>query len=136
DNRVQFLAHGNIAFIRQHVETGMQEAIKLAAHSLDHGGSAVSCVEAANTSGKVDHAVAIDVLDDSTFGFVYEDRRGMERSLHNGRVAPLHQRLRARPWNGSAKLNGGHRRVLSSRFSVPSCRPQLRFGNLMLLAEN
>ncbi len=120
--RVQLLADCDVALVGQHVEAGVQEPIELAAHGFDDGGCAMSGVEAADATGEIDQAVAVDVFHDRAFGFGDKNRRGVISRLHDGGVAPLHQRLRTRPGNGSAKLNGGHKSVLSSQFSVLSCQ--------------
>ena len=87
----------------------MQEAIKLTANGLDDWRRAMPGIEAADASGKVDKPVTVNIFDDRTFSLVDENGRGMKRALHNGSITPLHQRLRARPGNGSAKLNGRHK---------------------------
>ena len=105
---IQLLANCDVAFIRQHVEAGMQELVKLTAHSINDGGSAVPGVKAANAAGEVDQAIAVHVFDDGTFRLRNKDRRGVVGGLHDCGVAPLHQFLRTRSGNGSTQLNSGH----------------------------
>ncbi len=111
--RVQPLADGNIAFVGQYVEAGMQEAIQLAAHRLDHGRSPMSGVEASDAPGKINQPVTVNIFDHGSFRLGNENRRGMIRRLHHGSIAPLHQGLRPRSGNSCTQLNGGHKLVLS-----------------------
>jgi hypothetical protein len=100
--RVQLLANGDIAFVGQHVKTGVQKTIQLAAHGINHRRRAMSGVEAADAARKVDQAIAVDIFDDPTFGLGNKNRGGVIGRLHNGSIAPLHQRLRARSRNRGA----------------------------------
>src|SRR5437879_720689 len=97
----------------------MQEPIKLAANSLDNTGGAVSGIEAADATSKINEAVAVHIFDDGAFSFRNKDGRRVIRGLHNRSVTAFHQLLRARPGNRRAKLNGRHGKqfsVLSSQF--------------------
>ncbi len=71
----------------------MQEAIKLAAHRLDHSRRAMSSVEASDAPGKINQPVAVNILDDRALRLGDEYRRGMISPLHNGSIAPLHEGL-------------------------------------------
>src|SRR6266581_5668987 len=51
---VEFLTDCDVALVGKHIETGVQETVKLAAYGFDHGGGAVSSIEAANAAGKID----------------------------------------------------------------------------------
>ncbi len=125
DDRIQPLANGDVALIRQHVEAGVEKAIKLTANCVDDGGSAVPGIEAANASRKIDQTVAVYVFDDRAFRLRNKDRRGMECALHDRGIAPLHQRLRTWSGNRGAELNCRHDSSQFSEFDqycfCPSC---------------
>ena len=100
--RIQLLADRNVAFIGQHVKAGMQEAIKLATHRVNHRRSAMSGIEAADAAGKIDQAVAVNIFDDRSFSLGNKDGRSMISRPYNGRIPPLHESLRARSRNRCA----------------------------------
>jgi hypothetical protein len=71
----------------------MQEAIKLAAHGVNHSRRAMSGIEAADAAGKINQAVAVNIFYDRSFRLGNKDRRGVISRLHDGSIAPLHKRL-------------------------------------------
>src|SRR6266481_6069114 len=89
----------------------------------------MSGVEASDAAGKIKQPVAVNIFDDRSFRLGDEDRRGMISGLHNGSIAPLHKRLRARSGNRCAQLNGRHNSVLSSQLSVVSCQFSVKAGS-------
>src|SRR5258708_7226614 len=111
--RVQPLANGNIAFVRQYVEAGMQEAIQLAAHRFDNSRSPMSGVEASDAPGKINQPVTVNIFDHGSFRPRNEDWRGMISRLHPCSISPPHQGMRPRSGNSCTQLNGGHKLVLS-----------------------
>ncbi len=95
-------AERDVTLVGQHVEAGVQEAVELTPDGLDHARGAVAGVEAADATGEIDEAVAVDVFDDGTFSLVDEDRRGMEGCADYGGVTAAHEFVRAGAGDGSA----------------------------------
>jgi len=87
----------------------VQKTIELPANRFNDGGRAMSSVKAANAAGEIDQPVAVDIFDNRAFSLRDKDRRGVISRLHNSLVAARHQRLRTRPGNLSAELNGRHK---------------------------
>jgi len=69
----------------------VQEAIELAAHGVDHRRGAMSGVEAADATSKINQAVAVNILDDRPFRLGNEDRRGVKSRMYHGGIAPNHE---------------------------------------------
>ena len=71
--RVEPFADGHVAFVRQHIEAGVQELVELATNGFDDAGRAMACIEAADASGEVDEAIAIDIFYDRPVGLGDKD---------------------------------------------------------------
>src|SRR5271165_3606122 len=65
-------------------------------------------VEAANSAGEVDVAIAVDVFDRCAIGARGENGRGVGRTAWDRRFATRHQRARTRTWNFRSNLNRSH----------------------------
>jgi hypothetical protein len=68
----------------------MQEAVELGAQSSDDARSAMANVEAADAAGKIEKAIAIDVLEKGAFGARGENGRGVIDAARDGRGAAAH----------------------------------------------
>ena len=69
----------------------MQMLPELLADRGDHAAGAMTDVEAADTAGKIEIAITVDVLDDGAIGARSENERGIRRSARNGAFASRHQ---------------------------------------------
>jgi hypothetical protein len=65
-------------------------------------------VEAADASGKIDEAVAVDVIDDRAFRSRGKERRGVIRAAGNGGFAAGHKDAGLGAGDFGAKLDGRH----------------------------
>ena len=93
----------------------MQEAIELAADSLDHLGRAMAGVQATDTPREVNQMIAVNIFDERPLGAGNEDWRRMIKAPRRGNFGALHQLLRARPGNRCAQVDGWHS-VLINQF--------------------
>src|SRR5271165_134979 len=107
---IHALGQPHIALIWRDLHTGVQKAVELIFHGVDDFIPPVTHVDAANASGKVEIAVAIDVFEPGVFSLGYVDRRPVGKAAGHGFRAALRQRLRLRAGNRSAELNGRHRK--------------------------
>src|SRR5208283_3775942 len=91
--RVQFFSQRDVRLIRVDTEAGVQEFIELRAHSSFHSRRAVPNVQTADAAGKIQIAIAVDVLDAGAFGPGNENRRDQLRAARDGGFAARQQRL-------------------------------------------
>src|SRR5437879_2005794 len=107
-NFVHPLSKADIALIRRHLHAGVQEAIELVFHRIDYFLTTMAHIEAADASGKVDIAIAVDIFEPGPFGLGHINRRAMRKPARHGLRAALRQGLRLRARNYSAELNSRH----------------------------
>ncbi len=105
---VEPLGQPHVAPVGQHVKAGVQETVELLPDRLDHRRRTMPGVEAANAAGEIDHAVAVDVFNDSALGAIDEDGSYVESALGDCGIAALHQLLRAWAGDWGAELYAGH----------------------------
>jgi hypothetical protein len=91
----------------------MKEFVELAANGVNHSLLTMTGIRAADASGKVDVAVAVDVFQPGAFGFRDVDRRAVRKAAGHGLGAALGESLRLRTGDGRADSNGTH--VIFSR---------------------
>ena len=107
---VHALGKPDVALVGRDLHAGVQEAIELVFHRFDDRFLAMPDVEAADASGEVEVAVAVDVFEPGVFRLGDIDGRAVRKAAGHGFRAALGERLGLRAGNGSAKLNGRHRR--------------------------
>src|SRR5258705_3487452 len=90
---------------------------ELRLHRGDYTRRAVADVEAANSAGEIEVAIAVDVIDSGAFGARGEDGSSVRGAAGNGGFAAGHQSARGLTGNFSANLDRLH-----ERFSVRSQR--------------
>src|SRR5580704_1036836 len=104
-NRIEPFGQCDVALVGKYVEAGVKEAVELSTNGFDHTGSAMPCVEAADSTREIDEAVAVNVFDDSAFGFGDKHGRGVIGRAHDGSVTASHEILRAWARDWSTQLN-------------------------------
>src|SRR6266481_4767635 len=113
---VQLFGYGDVAFIGSDSEAKMQVLLELFADGGEDAGRAVADVEAADATGEIEIAIAVDVLDGGAFGARGENWRGVRRAAWNGGFAAGHQGAGLGAGYFGANLNGIH----GFRFSISS----------------
>src|SRR5713226_7709194 len=106
--RVQFFRQGNVAFVGSDGEAEMQVLLELFPDRGEHPRRAVADIEAADTSGEIEIAITIDILDGGAVSSRGEDRRGIRRATWNSSFAARHQGARLGPRYFGANLNRRH----------------------------
>ncbi len=99
-NFVHALGEANVALVGRDLHAGVQEAVELVFHGVDDRFLAMPDVEAADASGEVEVAVAVNVFEPGVFGFGDVDGRAVRKAAGHGFGAALGERLgfRAREW--------------------------------------
>ncbi len=77
-------ASADIAFVGRDLDAGVKELIELAANGFDYAWLAMAGVGAADASGEIDVAVAVDVFEPGVFGFGYVDGRAVRKAAGHG----------------------------------------------------
>src|SRR5436190_1734286 len=90
---VHAFSQAHVAFIRSHLHAGMQEAIQLFFYRIHNFMAAVSNIQAANPSGEIEVAVAVDVLEPGIFGFRDINGRAVREAAGHGFGAALREGL-------------------------------------------
>ena len=103
--RVQFFGDGDVAFVGGDGETQVQMLFELLADRGDDARRAMADIEAADASGEIDIAIAVDVFDHRAVRARCENGRGVGGSARDGRFAARHKRTRPRPRNFRSNLN-------------------------------
>ncbi len=106
--RVQFFRNGDVAFVRGDGEAEMQIFFELLANRGDDARGAMADIEAADSSGEIDVAIAVDVFDGCAVGASGENGRGVGGTARDGSFATRHERARTRTWNFRSNLNCSH----------------------------
>ena len=88
----------------------MQEAVELIFHGFDYSFLAMADVEASNTSGEIQVAVAVDIFQPGVFGLGNVNRRAVRKPAGHSFRAALREGPGLRARDGSAELNGRHRK--------------------------
>ena len=81
---VHALGEADVAFVGRDLDAGVEVFIELAADGLDDGLLAMTSVGAADASGEVDVAVAIDIFEPCVFGFRHVDWRAVRKAAGHG----------------------------------------------------
>ncbi len=115
---VHALGEFDVAFVGRNLDAHVEELIELALDGFDDVLLAVAGVGAADTSGEVDVAVAVDVFEPRVFGFGYVDGRAVGKAAGHGFGAAGGERLGFWAGDWSADLNGGHRSSVVGRWSL------------------
>ena len=88
---VESFRDGDVAFVGSDGEAEMQVFLELLTDRGEHVGRAMADIEAADPAGKIEIAIAVDVLDGGAFGASGKNRRGVRRAAGNGGFAAGHQ---------------------------------------------
>ena len=107
-NFVHPLSKADVALIGRDLYAGVQEAVELIFHCINDFVAAMADIEAADTSSKVEVAIAVDIFEPGPFGLGNINRRAMRKPARHGLRAALRQGLRLRARNYSAELNSRH----------------------------
>jgi len=95
---VEFFGDGNVALIGSDGEAKMEVLLELFRGGGEDAGRVVADVEAADTTGEIEIAIAVDVFDGGAVGARGENWRGVRRAAGNGgfRGAPSRRESWAR----------------------------------------
>src|SRR5579885_1287051 len=105
---VQALGETNVIFVGRDLGAGVQKILELRLEFCDDVRIAVPGVEAADTSRKIDKAVAVHVFEPGILGVRDVDRRGVRKSSWNGAFAARGEGTRLGAGNRSFELNSSH----------------------------
>ena len=86
----------------------MNEGVQLFADCGYYARRAVTYIENADATCKIEVAIAVNVFQHCAFGARCENWRGVENAARYGGLTTAHQLLRFWAWDWSAKLNCGH----------------------------
>src|SRR5437588_3957261 len=105
---VQALRQAHVAFIGRHLDTGMQEALRLLFDGLQYTGGAMADVDASDAAGEIDEAVPVNIFEHRAFRTPPVHRSRMRKAARDSRISPLPKRYRLRTWDRSFQLDRRH----------------------------
>ena len=93
---VHTLGEADVAFVGRDLNAGVEEFVELAADGIDHCFLAMAGVGAADASGEIDVAVAVDIFEPRVFGLGHVDGRAVGKAAGHGLGAAGGERLGVR----------------------------------------
>ena len=95
---IHALRHPHVALVRGDLHAGVQESIQLSPHRVDHSFPTMADVEAADTPGKIQIAVAVDVFEPGVFRLGNIDGSAVRKPAGHGFRPALGKNLRLGAW--------------------------------------
>ena len=105
---VHALREVDVAFVGRNLDAGVEEFFELSAHRIDYGLLAMAGVGAADASGEIDVAVAVDIFEPCIFGFRDIDRCAVRKAAGHGFAAALGERTGFGTGDGCVETNRTH----------------------------
>ena len=122
---IHALGQADVTFVGRDLDAGMEEFVELDADGVDYGLLAMAGVGAADASGEIDVAVAVDVFEPGVFGFGYVDGRAVGEAAGHGFGTAVGERAGVGAGNGCVDLNCAH---FSFSGELPEAAVALRPG--------